>query len=1170
MQSLADQLLSILDNRMFPLSSRDLASQLDREIFCSADYEVTRALRSLLRQGLVTLKDGRWTSVRVHTTHPVMRPEVLRFPNISLESARLLGYAWQQGVSTPVGISSNWIDDFVPGKAPGDDHGRWGKFRRLLEYYRQCVRTECGAEASSYLDKAGSQFIYLRQFGSWFPRRSHQWSLSIPIGTHMEQFIKQLPDQDDDQAVVVGYPLQIVRIRKEFEPDIVLALPVFFFHVCCSWSHGALSVTANEPRPEVNLKWLENAFFKDPDKQRNFLSACGLLGKRAADDEFPEGSPDQSSPDLDNLCATLAVFMSKHVLEPLHITSVNDTPLDEGIDTGILNRAVLMLSRRTQFTATLLKELAAIGQAPDTVLDQTALRHIFADDSKDSSKSEQSIHEELVADLNLLNPEQRQAVASLLTNNVTVVTGPPGTGKSQVVSGAAVNARLKGQSLLFASRNHKAIDAVVGRLISDSGEPLVVRCNSKQDPNLKFAFEHAIRARLAEPYDADAVERIEKCRSEMTALLKTRGIKGRLVRTVARLGEDLGRLEDQLRQLSPCIPGEMRELLDSSPEIIPVSAVERVLSVVHDLLLNLDGGKPRAKLAELVGALKLLPWYHRARKSLKEIPQGPLLPLWPWPSKLKALGEIVPLLESAVGYSRARIECAPLEKKLRELPALDSLVSELSGLTKRIADLAPKAVELDLASRRGLPPQCSRQEFDGLHAAISAMRTGLQDGLLSAKTLSLLQERSPVVLDGFPCWAVTSLSVGSRIPLVPGLFDLTVIDEASQSDIPSAIPLLYRAKRAGVVGDPFQLTHVANLSESKDTMLRRQMGVLNVEDERFAYCQRSLYDLFSSTDGVDPVFLSETYRSADEIAAYSNIISYKGRLRVATDSSRFKTPRGMRPGLWWTEGVGKVESGGRGGCHCPDEVEKIVRLVNDILLKNDFKGTLGVVTPFRMQANRLQSALFEAGSSEFYDALVRADTHVDTAHGFQGDERDVIIFSLCAGPEMPSGSKHFLRDSVNLFNVAVSRARAVVHVVGNRAWARRCGIRHIEVLAADIGQVIRPEEKGPWYPHESPYEKMLFDALQKAGLEPRPQFKVPGRRLDIALIGQDEPPRRFDIEVDGDCHRNSDGTRKLDDAWRDIQLQAMGWKVMRFWTYQLREDLDGCVNKIVSAWRNNE
>jgi very-short-patch-repair endonuclease len=72
--------------------------------------------------------------------------------------------------------------------------------------------------------------------------------------------------------------------------------------------------------------------------------------------------------------------------------------------------------------------------------------------------------------------------------------------------------------------------------------------------------------------------------------------------------------------------------------------------------------------------------------------------------------------------------------------------------------------------------------------------------------------------------------------------------------------------------------------------------------------------------------------------------------------------------------------------------------------------------------------------------------------------------------------------------------------------------------------------------------------------------------LDLALVRQGDNPVKIDIEVDGDCHRNPDGTRKMDDLWRDIQLQGMGWKVMRFWTYMLREDMGACVEKIKKAW----
>jgi very-short-patch-repair endonuclease len=93
----------------------------------------------------------------------------------------------------------------------------------------------------------------------------------------------------------------------------------------------------------------------------------------------------------------------------------------------------------------------------------------------------------------------------------------------------------------------------------------------------------------------------------------------------------------------------------------------------------------------------------------------------------------------------------------------------------------------------------------------------------------------------------------------------------------------------------------------------------------------------------------------------------------------------------------------------------------------------------------------------------------------------------------------------------------------------------------------------------------LFEALKSKGVESEPQYPVLGRRLDLALVSK---VKKIDIEVDGDrFHRNPDGTRKRDDVWRDILMQGAGWKVMRFWVYQLRENMDNCVNKILKAWR---
>ncbi|MFC1491760.1 AAA domain-containing protein, partial [Nitrospinota bacterium] len=506
---------------------------------------------------------------------------------------------------------------------------------------------------------------------------------------------------------------------------------------------------------------------------------------------------------------------------------------------------------------------------------------------------------------------------------------------------------------------------------------------------------------------------------------------------------------------------------------------------------------------------------------------------------------------------------------LRGLPEINTLTERILDLSERLTALYPRTNSLDLENRQGFPEGTDREELGGLRTALRALRTGLTDGHFIAETQQTLRERSHLILDRMPCWAVTNLSAGSRIPLVGGLFDLAIVDEASQSDIPSAIPILFRAKRAGVVGDPFQLTHCSKLSIGRDAMLRQRTGIIRIRDLRCAYTESSLYDLFAGTNDAKPIFLSETYRSAFGIADYSNQTFYGDRLRVATDQGKLRVPQGMKSGIHWTEIAGEIKAGGGSGCICLEEVDEIVQLIHSMLAENNFRGTLGVVTPFRQQANRLQDALY--GGEIPYQLLEQACVHVDTAHGFQGDERDVILLSLCAGPDMPRGSRSFLRETGNLFNVAVSRARAVLHVVGNREWAKNCGIHHIQNLARERGRIMRePKLGGPWHPHESPWEKKLFEALVDAGLKPVPQYAVSGRRLDLALLRTDDRTVKIDIEVDGDCHRNPDGSRKEDDIWRDIQLQGMGWKVLRFWVYQLREDMNPCVRKIRGAWEHYE
>ena len=112
-------------------------------------------------------------------------------------------------------------------------------------------------------------------------------------------------------------------------------------------------------------------------------------------------------------------------------------------------------------------------------------------------------------------------------------------------------------------------------------------------------------------------------------------------------------------------------------------------------------------------------------------------------------------------------------------------------------------------------------------------------------------------------------------------------------------------------------------------------------------------------------------------------------------------------------------------------------------------------------------------------------------------------------------------------------------------------------------------DKGPWYPHESPWEKIFYEELLKKGIKTIPQYPASGRRLDLALIKK-ESELKLDIEIDSDgFHRNPDGSRKIDDTWRDIYLIGLGWKVKRFWVYNLKDNMEKCVTEIEEIWRED-
>ena len=183
-----------------------------------------------------------------------------------------------------------------------------------------------------------------------------------------------------------------------------------------------------------------------------------------------------------------------------------------------------------------------------------------------------------------------------------------------------------------------------------------------------------------------------------------------------------------------------------------------------------------------------------------------------------------------------------------------------------------------------------------------------------------------------------------------GLFDLVIIDEASQCSLATALPLAYRAKRLAVIGDPHQLMPVVTLS---DALVRKIAASEQCDNDDLAlrgihHTEGSAYLAFEHTVAPEPhqpMVLDEHYRCHPHIARWFNRVFYREALTVLTDVARM--PSNERR-IEWIDVRGEVRRGGAGSWTNIAEAEVAVRQIAAMV--RHAGRSVGVVTPFAAQA----------------------------------------------------------------------------------------------------------------------------------------------------------------------------------------------------------------------------
>jgi very-short-patch-repair endonuclease len=1030
--------------------------------------------------------------------------------------------------------------------------GRWAIFRRLCAYYVDCLLQDDSYAARGYLDRENETWITVRQPIRWARLADAGFGVTLALTGDQRAIQPNRAKMGDEGGLYLGYPTELVRTRNGTE----WVVPLFLLPMQGDWQPGMIALEPDGPAV-VNTAWAEGRF-RSSEEMAKFSEIVGLSSS-AVDEDGEDGVGPVSAADLGVLGQRAGDYLSSAMVGQIAPASLTRPDWSKAAS-GIHNAAVLLLGPRLKYTRGLVRELRDLGEWPDGDLDLTALASLFPHDMPTPAALSASTHQRsadvsepgppanAVVQFSLLDMPQRQAVERALTSPASVLTGPPGSGKSVVVRSAVVNEILRGRPVLFASKNHRALDAVVPAVNALAGaQPLVIRTSS-QDIALKSSWKKALRELLCRP-DESRPEAVTESQGRLGSLLAHVSSALATLDVWQRDEEAYDALNSTLDELKPRLPSHLRDS-DEALASWPAEVRAATLDELHASLLRTVA--PARGLLECVARLLLWPWRRAERRRLEESLRR--LPLPAIPRSLDVSAENVATWEELFGLWKAWAEASSilgrrraLENRLASAPARSVVMQDLAAAHSQATSTA-NTLLTRLAGGQGFPLSGHERE------AMTNLRAGMAN-LGDRRFMRHFNEQFATILRAFPAWACSSLSMRSSLPLVPGVFDLAIIDEASQCDIASSLPILARARRVMIVGDPRQLQHVSRLSQVAERQLLEVHGLTDLSVQRFTYRVNSLFDLAHGSQAVSARgLLSHHYRCHPQIAEYANTAFYGDALNVATITDRLRVPPGTRPGLHWLHTAGTIEAAAT-GVICNDEIAVIRdRLLQ--LMRDGFEGSVGVVTPFAHQRNRINDELSSALPTEFHEK-----THllVDTVHGFQGDERDLMLMSLCCGPGMPSGALRFVAENPNLFNVAVTRARAVLEIVGNRDWAAECGVGFIQACVKRTLEGATPPTDDV---HESPWERVLSNALRAAGIETIPQYRIAGRRLDLAVLGS----VKLDVEVDGEAfHRTASGARKDDDLWRDLQLESLGWKVLRFWVYEVRDDVARCVETVKKA-----
>lgn len=542
-----------------------------------------------------------------------------------------------------------------------------------------------------------------------------------------------------------------------------------------------------------------------------------------------------------------------------------------------------------------------------------------------------------------------------------------------------------------------------------------------------------------------------------------------------------------------------------------------------------------------------------------------------WVEQLEALAQHYPEFRRVVDLGTTTLASLPrtldrLEAELRDTGKIPEWVREvdlaleahrLSSLLRQslaanpddLTEIAERLAEGKEKRREIILRIVERRRELGVRKAVRSPATNnallnMRD-LLGRKrmTQSFLSLRDQIeyreLLKLFPCWICSIDDVARLFPLETGLFDYLIVDEASQCPQTALLPLALRARRAIVVGDRKQLQPAGARFLSGDAIdvMAQRAGITEHPVVEAFDGQKSLLDV-AERYREDFDFLDEHFRCDPDIIRWSNSHFYHNRLKILTH----RRNRVFNPALEVREL--KDADDDREKKTNRREAEAVVAELRRIIDAGEAERmTIGVISPYRKQADLLNKLIEHEFASQ-PELKRRMGLLASTADGFQGDERDIILYSFRYGPSSHPATVTSIQREAERLNVAFSRAkRKVICFVSHSPNRFPKGL--IRSFLEHAKETERKEETGGRRPDQfdSKFEEEVCFALRDRGLGVTTQEPVAGYRID--LVVEDDQGRILGVECDGEFKFNPLGELRPKDYQRQDVIERAGWVIHR-------------------------